>query len=162
MSCEFAWAAGFFDGEGYICARRGERRKSDPSRITYTQIILDIAQKDRRVLDRFAQIMGVGRVYGPYRNGLAGGNATRCAFRYMLTKSSHVQDVVAKMRPWLSPVKIKQCDEAINFWLKMPRLKSGRKAGLSTCHPDKKHAAKGLCGSCYNRSRPKSKLRRVK
>lgn len=34
-------------------------------------------------------------------------------------------------------------------------------ATLPTCHPDRKHRAKGLCGSCYVMSRPEYGLRRI-
>src|SRR5579872_503653 len=54
---DLAWAAGFFDGEGcttytYYHSRKGKR----------ISIELSIAQKDRRVLDKFKRIVGVGQI----------------------------------------------------------------------------------------------------
>jgi len=49
--CEEAWAAGFFDGEGSTSRRKNGTHY-------YPQI--QIGQKDRRVLERFALMAGEG------------------------------------------------------------------------------------------------------
>jgi hypothetical protein len=52
---EWAWAAGFFDGEGH-CSFTGRH------------LILTISQVDRRPLDRFRAAVGdFGTIGGPYR-----------------------------------------------------------------------------------------------
>ena len=51
-----AWAAGYFDGEGHV-------GYTHPSDRNVGRINLSVSQKDRRSLDRFAQIVGVGKVY---------------------------------------------------------------------------------------------------
>jgi hypothetical protein len=50
LATELAWAAGFFDGEGWTSA----------SKRTFW---LGIAQKDIRPLERFVDAVGVGRIY---------------------------------------------------------------------------------------------------
>src|SRR5687767_4712413 len=56
---QLAWAAGFFDGEG--CVTSSEARSRRP--------MMFITQHDPRVLRRFRQVVGFGKVYGPYRSG---------------------------------------------------------------------------------------------
>lgn len=55
-----AWAAGFWDGEG--CTSISVR----PGTARVPRIVAEVAQVDREVLDRFAAIVGIGRVNGPY------------------------------------------------------------------------------------------------
>lgn len=57
QKCDLAWAAGFFDGEGYIGVRRN---------CGYEYVSLQITQKDPRPLKRWTRIFG-GSVNGPYR-----------------------------------------------------------------------------------------------
>ena len=56
------WAAGFFDGEGYV----GFVKHSSKKQREYMRLVMHIAQCDRRPLDRFCTVMGVGKVNGPY------------------------------------------------------------------------------------------------
>jgi hypothetical protein len=49
---EFAWAAGLFEGEGSITLAPRPR--------------LQMKMADEDVVRRFAEIIGVGKVYGPY------------------------------------------------------------------------------------------------
>jgi len=60
---ELAWAAGFFDGEGYVghmnhLDKRDGRLYSSPK--------LSVGQVRREPLNRFALAVGVGSVRGPY------------------------------------------------------------------------------------------------
>lgn len=64
MTKRVEWAAGFFEGEGnaYIKKLRGE---------SYRRLTLSVSQVDRKALDKFRRIVGVGVVrgpYGPYQN----------------------------------------------------------------------------------------------
>jgi hypothetical protein len=60
---EVAWAAGFFDGEGTTGTYRDGSTTTKRCRIQ-----ISASQNDREVLDRFAMIVGVGKVGGPYDN----------------------------------------------------------------------------------------------
>lgn len=54
---DFAWACGFFEGEGCIYAgRKGPRGSSRPSRR------LCLNSTDRDVLERFHRIVGIGKI----------------------------------------------------------------------------------------------------
>jgi hypothetical protein len=60
------WAAGFFEGEGSACCyqKTGQRSK---------RFQLSVNQVNRKALDTFCEIVGVGKVrgpYGPYRGQL--------------------------------------------------------------------------------------------
>ena len=59
---DLAWAAGFFEGEGSVGAfKTGRPRKDGTRRIG---VSLSINQVDRECLDRFREVVGVGRIYG--------------------------------------------------------------------------------------------------
>ena len=49
----WAWAAGLFEGEGCIY-------------MNHKRMCAQIRSTDKDVLDRFCDIVGVGKVYGPY------------------------------------------------------------------------------------------------
>lgn len=53
-----AWAAGLFEGEGYISSKRTKGYA----------IALGLKMTDRDVVDRFGSVVGVGAVRGPYNN----------------------------------------------------------------------------------------------
>jgi len=125
---ELAWAAGFFDGEGHIAYKRGARN-NDPQRYIWKNIILEIAQKDRFVLDRFQKAVNCGAVYGPYRNGANDKNKGFYSYRYVASSFYKIRDAVNLMWPWLSPLKRIQAEEAITGWLNEPRMRVGRKRG---------------------------------
>lgn len=59
---ERAWAAGFFDGEGWASAARYSRRTGG---MTSTPTI-GVGQNGPELLERFLAIVGVGSIKGPY------------------------------------------------------------------------------------------------
>lgn len=115
---QLAWCAGFFDGEGNVCATTNKR----DGRI---QIRSQIGQCDRRVLDRMASIIGFGNVTGPYwqkHDGLMGGYRRRGKFYLSFNRFEHIQALVACLWPWLSQVKRAQAKKAMRLYIK-DRLK---------------------------------------
>ena len=92
---ELAWAAGFFDGEGHT--GRGTHGGRRP--------IIAITQVDRRPLDRFAEAVGVGKVYGPYLR--VKGNR-QPVFLFQTSTFQSTQAVVAKLWTFLSRPKQEQ------------------------------------------------------
>lgn len=106
---ELAWAAGFFDGEGYvgIVAHNVQRRKGISN---YKRVTLTIVQTDRRVLDRFATILPTRlSVRGPY-NLKGNRNPT---WQLAGNGLSTVQQVLCLLWTWLSPVKRLQFAEVV-------------------------------------------------
>ncbi len=53
------WAAGFFEGEGSACVYQKTGQVS-------TRFQLTVNQADRQALDAFHEIVGIGKVRGPY------------------------------------------------------------------------------------------------
>jgi hypothetical protein len=60
MNIEYAWAAGFWDGEGCVSVAR-RNNTNNP------RIVAEIAQVHPEVLYRFATAVGFGKVLGPYK-----------------------------------------------------------------------------------------------
>ncbi len=103
---ERAWAAGFFDGEGWVKAVKS-RATSRP----FAQINQSSATGVPEVLLRFRNTVAVGRVTGPYVN--RHGNLPL----YRWTASSR-RDVLAsyeRLAPWLGLVKTVQFSAALGI-----------------------------------------------
>lgn len=85
-----------------------------------------LAQTDRRVLDRFQKaVLGLGRIYGPYATH--GGN-DRPIFQFQAASFEQIQAIVAMLYQFLSPVKQEQCLGALKkfeanpkVWGRLPR-----------------------------------------
>lgn len=99
---ELAWAAGFWDGEGYTgCTPR--KKNGQP------QVCLKISQSgDPSLLYRFQNAVGgIGTVNGPYDKGTS--KVTGLPFKPVYTWSVDSlvgrQQVMACMWPWLGTVK---------------------------------------------------------
>lgn len=92
LRCGYAWAAGFFDGEGCIRVNRTRNRHGSG----YDLLVIQISQKDRQVLDRFQEIFGVGKVY-PRSNPVG--------FVYTVGKQDAIHEIFEKMWPYLSSIK---------------------------------------------------------
>src|SRR5256885_8714165 len=88
---ELAWAAGFFDGEGWVgTGLRSGRR--------YPR--LAVAQKDRRALERFQAAVSVGHIHGPNPHG-----HKNPLYQYETNGCHRVRAVIAMLWTWLGPVK---------------------------------------------------------
>lgn len=102
---ERAWAAGFFDGEGNTCfVSQGRNRK----------LVVQVAQTDRRTLDRFRAAVGdLGTVYGPYDRKEANHSPV---WRFDARSSVYSQQILALLWDYLSEVKREQATRAIQSW----------------------------------------------
>jgi hypothetical protein len=90
-SHDFAWAAGFFDGEGWA-----NRKK----RGVHSQINQAGRDGMPEVLTKFQQIVGVGRLKGPII--LEG---RQPLYYWEATSRPDLTQVVERIGPWLCPVK---------------------------------------------------------
>jgi hypothetical protein len=90
-SHDLAWAAGFFDGEGWA----NRQRRGVNSRIN--QASLDGVPE---VLTKFKRIVGVGRIHGPV---LVEGRQP--LYYWDATSRPDLLRVVERIGPWLCPVK---------------------------------------------------------
>jgi hypothetical protein len=64
---EWAWAAGFFDGEGSTSVLYPGKSEGRPE--GYACLHVKVSQKDRRPLERFQAALGMGSITGPYQPG---------------------------------------------------------------------------------------------
>lgn len=113
---EIAWAAGIFEGEG--CIYQG------------TGVGLVINMTDKDVLERFAAIVGVGRIRGP----IAGQKANHKSFwEWRVGRQADREAVLLAFMPWLGQ---RRRDKAERM-LAMPRATYG-KSWITHCsagHP---------------------------
>jgi len=107
---KLAWAAGFFDGEGNV--HYGVRRTARGT--AQRTIGATVAQSGRERLDHLADVLGVGRVGGPYQ---AKNERSQPYHQWAVSRFELVQYVGAAMWPWLGSVKQQQFDHAITSWI---------------------------------------------
>jgi hypothetical protein len=88
---DFAWAAGFFDGEGW--ANRSGRGVQ--SRINQAGV-----NGVPEVLTKFQRIVGVGRIQGPVII-----EGRQPLYHWIATSRVDLTEVVKRIGPWLCPVK---------------------------------------------------------
>ena len=94
---ELAWAAGFFDGEGWANAIAHEGRQT---RQPHAQINQSDDSGVPLVLERFRSAVGRGRIGGPERReGLID------RYWWIVSSRSDVADVWRRIDPWLGTVK---------------------------------------------------------
>jgi hypothetical protein len=106
---QWAWAAGLFDGEGsfYIQKqRRGEKTRCYPR--------IGMSNTDRSLLERFAAVVGAGRIYS-YKQAMksADGYKRKPLFILQINTRSDVERVVAGLKPWLSETKKEDAARAL-------------------------------------------------
>ena len=102
---QFAWAAGFYDDEGCTSRRKSPR---DP----YPYPTISISQKDRRVLERFREVIGFGAIYDTSNRELR---------HYSVTGFEKTQAIIAFLWPWLGPVKREQAVKVLTEHVKACR-----------------------------------------
>lgn len=102
-----AWAAGFFDGEGWVGLKAAG--KDRPKR--YAGV--SITQLDREVLDRFHKIVEVGTVLGPY-DAVGRKNPLHT---WNVNGLDGLMKVFIVLKPWLGSIKHKQFIDAITDYL---------------------------------------------
>ena len=104
---ELAWAAGFFDGDGWAAAvlQKG-RRTSQP----YAQINQGSLAGVPEVLMRFHDVVGVGRVAGPKIE-----EGRQPLYWWVASSRRDVERTGSLIGPWLSHEKR---DKMVEPWLK--------------------------------------------
>ena len=106
---ELAWAAGFFDGEGYARLRTTQRPNGK-----YRHAVLAVAQIDIRPLERFQNaVLGLGKINGPYGPYPSQTKNSSPQYRWETAKFEHVQAVVALLWNFLSEPKKEQILKSI-------------------------------------------------
>ena len=93
---EIAWAAGVFEGEGWL----GIRGK------TSAEVV--VGMTDRDVVDRFCAVIGRGAVsVEPRQDG------HKTLYRWSISNAAHVAEFIALVRPWLGERRGAKADEVL-------------------------------------------------
>jgi hypothetical protein len=90
-----AWAAGFFDGEGWASSARYSRRHGGMT----ASPVIGVGQAEPELLERFLSIVGVGTVRGPTARGM---------FAFKAHGQEKVERLAALLWPWLGSRKREQ------------------------------------------------------
>jgi hypothetical protein len=107
---ELAWAAGFFDGEGSIGCYITSNGKSYRS----PRLMIQIAQTDPEVLERFRDSVGVGRVTGPFSPKTEKSREYWC---YRVENFEKIQIIIVQLWQWLSSQKKSDMSKAMKTYL---------------------------------------------
>ena len=151
---DLAWAAGFFDGEGCVTFNRSRGRNS---------IVVSIRQHHPEVLEKFARVVGVGKVSGPYKSG-SGGDC----WSFQVSGFERCQFIAALLWEWLGTPKRDQFARHLNDahheswtnWRGPANLNEGDTRACRRGHPyDGNRTKHGQCRACmreYDRNRRKA------
>jgi hypothetical protein len=117
-----AWAGGLYDGEGSasVSPHRTHEGHFSPE-VAVTQSGMTRPQ----VLERFRDIVGCGRIYGPYIQE----GATLPVFRWKAYAHSDVEHSLYVLAPWIGPVKREQARRVSRTLVEQGRLLRGNPAG---------------------------------
>lgn len=108
---ELAWAAGLFDGEGHISARRVKVKPREDGVERYgRRLQFRITQKYPEVLERFKASVGLGKIYKQERTHHG---AYGPIYTYVIYGRAQIHEVCTLILPWVSPVKHRQITEAL-------------------------------------------------
>jgi hypothetical protein len=99
---EIAWAAGLFEGEGTIAAKRGKGMAH-----RYQAAVI---MTDKDVLERFAATVGMGKFYGPYQPT---NQKAKPIWRWMTTRNREIAELCELIGPWLGARRSARFEHAI-------------------------------------------------
>lgn len=102
---ELAWAAGLFDGEGYVGCNKHTKKK-------YRHLRINVGQTDTEVLCRFSDAVGLGRINGPTK-ARPGHFGKKEMWTLSINGYEEVQAAVAMLWRWLSGPKRRQATLAL-------------------------------------------------
>lgn len=135
---ERAWAAGFFDGEGYVGYHQRERDGSRSISCSITQA--SSLDGPPTVLERFKSIVGLGNIY---RKQLSEPHRTR--YVWSVQSLSDVETVHQLLFPYLDIVKREQFTQAISEFKKRSTY---QELGLCRKRLHKKAEGEKQCKEC--------------
>jgi len=102
---ELAWAAGFFDGDGWAALVRSRGRKRGQPHAQINQASLDGVPD---VLRRFRNAVGVGRISGPKIE-----DGRQPLYWWVASSARDVARAGSLIGPWLSPEKRRQFENTV-------------------------------------------------
>ena len=111
---EYAWAAGFFEGEGHIRCELSTQAKRHGYNSYSTQLTLTqkgTLESPPDVLVKFANLFPGGKIY---REG------SRDLWRWTLSQKGLVKSALMSMLPWLGDRRSDKAHECIRTIIKSP------------------------------------------
>lgn len=96
MNTQYAWSAGFFDGEGWV------------GRTSKNSVAVQVSQAHPEVLEELVKLYG-GKIYGPYKTK----TAKKPIYRWCVYGEEKCYLILEKMWPYLKSVKRAQARMAI-------------------------------------------------
>jgi hypothetical protein len=107
---EVAYVAGLFEGEGTV----GH----------WGSVMCAVSMTDLEPLERLERTLG-GKISGPYHHP----SGHKSHWRWYLVGAEQVRDVFEQLRPWLSPRRVTQFQDALDSWDRRVRKVQVRPAG---------------------------------
>lgn len=138
-----AWAAGVFEGEGYI--------GNQTSYGVYFLTRLKVTMTDEDVVRRFASVVGVGTVRGPRWIKKGGVADPRCKpyWYWELTGNERCAEVLTVFLPWLGARRSAKALEVIERGQNARKWHPPKTCTEPGC--ERKHLARGLCAMHHQR-----------
>lgn len=93
---ELGWAAGFFDGEGYVGYQRSKPYPNTGRVSPMMWACVPQNSSNIEVLEAFQSIVGFGKLYGPYRNLMGKVGSTRFDLRYNAREVPALYEILKK------------------------------------------------------------------
>lgn len=114
---EYAWASGFFDGEGCIRVTPQTTAKTKGYNSKNTQLVLSQKGTETEppdILIRFAELIPGGKMYKDK-------NHPSCdMWRYIINKKWYVKAALKSMLPWFGERRTKKAHECIRAIMASP------------------------------------------
>jgi hypothetical protein len=111
---DVAWAAGLFEGEGSV-GMTGRNKAPQPR--------MSIGMSDKDVLDEFARIVGIGKVYGPYRGqGRKTPEHYKPMYMWRPGRITEIQQVLRAFWPYLGERRRAEASGMIADYYSTPRM----------------------------------------
>lgn len=109
---DWAWAAGFFDGEGSTSIKQVHRHRSDDTNITYKYVFIQMTNTDIGLLNRFKEIANAGSIVSNDMDPVTHPNC-KPRWHYSIWNKEIIAHVIQHMWPYLGEFKRHQALNAI-------------------------------------------------
>lgn len=117
---DLAWAAGIFEGEGTIVTYW-------PNTMKYPALSLAVSMADEDVVQRFAAVVGTGKVDELRRRG-----EKKTMYRWKISRRSEVERVLTDLLPYLGQRRTGVALKALSTPSSGIRWGEGKRAGESS------------------------------
>jgi hypothetical protein len=116
-----AWAGGLYDGEGSASV---SPHRTHVGHFSPEVAVTQSGTTRPRVLERLRDVVGCGRIYGPYTQE----GATLSVFRWKAAALGDVEHSLYRLAPWIGPVKGEQARRVSRTLVEQGRLLRGNPA----------------------------------